>query len=68
MFNDIVNRRGSGSYKWDTIVDAGVIERGAYPLSVADMEFRTPVEVREAIKGSGCYDSNQGSVFAKSSI
>lgn len=62
MFNDIVNRRGSGSYKWDTIVDAGVIESGAYPLSVADMEFRTPVEVREAIKafaenGFFCYTS-----------
>ena len=62
MFNDIVNRRGSGSYKWDTIVDAGIIERGAYPLSVADMEFRTPVEVREAVKsfadnGFFCYTS-----------
>ncbi len=62
MFFDIVNRRGSGSYKWDTIVDEGVIERGAYPLSVADMEFRTPVEVREAVKnfaddGFFCYTS-----------
>lgn len=62
MFNEIINRRGSGSYKWDTIVDDGIIERGAYPLSVADMEFKTPSEVREAIKdfadkGFFCYTS-----------
>ena len=62
MFNEIINRRGSGSYKWDTIVDDGIIERGAYPLSVADMEFKTPLEVRKAItefahKGFFCYTS-----------
>ena len=62
MFNEIINRRGSGSYKWDTIVDDGIIERGAYPLSVADMEFKTPLEVRQAItdfahKGFFCYTS-----------
>ncbi len=62
MFNEIINRRGSGSYKWDTIVDDGIIERGAYPLSVADMEFKTPPEVRKAIKdfadkGFFCYTS-----------
>lgn len=62
MFNEIINRRGSGSYKWDTIVDDGIIERGAYPLSIADMEFKTPLEVREAIKdfadkGFFCYTS-----------
>ena len=60
MFNEVINRRGSGSYKWDTIVDDGVIERGAYPLSVADMEFKTPIEVRNAVKefaekGFFCY-------------
>lgn len=60
MFEKIVNRQGSGSYKWDTTVTDGAIERGAYPLSVADMEFRTPPEVREAIKtfadeGFFCY-------------
>ncbi len=65
MFDKIVNRSGSGSYKWDTTVTDGAIERGAYPLSVADMEFRTPSEVREAIKnfadeGFFCYtDSDE---------
>ncbi len=60
MFDNVYNRRGSGSYKWDTTVPEGVIERGAYPLSVADMEFKTPLQVREAVKefsekGFFCY-------------
>lgn len=60
MFDSVISRRGSGSYKWDTVVGDGIIERGAYPLSVADMEFRTPPEVRRAIsdfseKGFFCY-------------
>ncbi len=62
MFDEIYNRKNSGSYKWDTIVSDGTIERGAYPLSVADMEFKTPEEVRSAIKdftdkGFFCYTS-----------
>ena len=60
MFDVVFNRKNSGSYKWDTTVPDGLIERGAYPLSVADMEFQTPKEVREAIKafaevGFFCY-------------
>ncbi len=60
MFDEVYNRKGTGSYKWDTTVPAGVIENGAYPLSVADMEFKAPREVREAIKdftdkGFFCY-------------
>lgn len=60
MFESVISRRGSGSYKWDTVVGDDIIERGAYPLSVADMEFRTPPEVRRAIsdfseKGFFCY-------------
>ncbi len=65
MFDEIYNRKNTGSYKWDTIVPDGVIERGAYPLSVADMEFKTPEEVRSAIKsftdkGFFCYTSGDG--------
>ncbi len=60
VFSNVVSRRNSGSYKWDTTVTDGAIERGAYPLSVADMEFSTPVEVKNAIKdftdkGFFCY-------------
>lgn len=60
MFDYIANRSGSGSYKWDTAVPEGLIERGAYPLSVADMEFRTPSQVRKAVsdfanEGFFCY-------------
>lgn len=65
MFDKAISRRNSGSYKWDTTVTDGAIERGAYPLSVADMEFRTPQEVRQVIKefadtGFFCYtDSDE---------
>ena len=65
MFNKVFNRKGSGSYKWDTVVCDGLIEKGAYPLSVADMEFQTPVEIRDVIKdfadkGFFCYtDSDE---------
>ena len=65
MFDKIFNRKGSGSYKWDTTVSDGLIEKGAYPLSVADMEFQAPQEVRDAIKaftdkGFFCYtDSDE---------
>ena len=60
MFNEVFNRKNSGSYKWDTTVPEGLIERGAYPLSVADMEFQAPPEVRESVKdfaekGFFCY-------------
>lgn len=60
MFDKVFNRKNSGSYKWDTTVPEGLIERGAYPLSVADMEFQTPIEIRKAIKdftdkGFFCY-------------
>lgn len=65
MFDKVHNRLGSGSYKWETTVPEGLIEGGAYPLSVADMEFQTPSEVREAVKeftqkGFFCYtDSDE---------
>ena len=44
-FDDIVNRRGSGSYKWDSAPDPDVI-----PLWVADMDFRTATPVIEALR------------------
>ena len=44
-FDDIVNRRGSGSYKWDSSADPDVI-----PLWVADMDFRTAPPVIEALR------------------
>ncbi|NMP38515.1 MAG: pyridoxal phosphate-dependent aminotransferase [Clostridiales bacterium] len=64
-FDVVRSRRGTGSYKWDTTVGEGLLERGAYPLSVADMEFRTPAAVREAIKdfaesGFFCYTDADG--------
>lgn len=45
QFDEIVNRRGSGSYKWDSVADAEVL-----PLWVADMDFRTAPVVIEALQ------------------
>lgn len=42
VFDQIVDRRGSGSYKWDSA--SGVI-----PLWVADMDFRTTPVVEKAL-------------------
>lgn len=44
-FDQIVNRRGSGSYKWDSASDGAVI-----PLWVADMDFQTAPVVMEALR------------------
>jgi cystathionine beta-lyase len=44
-FDEIVNRRGSGSYKWDSADGDGVI-----PLWVADMDFRTAPPVLDALR------------------
>lgn len=44
-FDTPVNRRGSGSYKWDSYPDPEVI-----PLWVADMDFRTAPCVTEALR------------------
>ena len=71
MFDEIYSRKNTGSYKWDTIVPDGVIERGAYPLSVADMEFKTPEEVRSAIKSftdNGFFCYTNGDKLYKDSV
>ena len=44
-FDNAPDRRGSGSYKWDSAEDGQVI-----PLWVADMDFRTAPIVVEALK------------------
>jgi len=44
-FDEIVQRRGSGSYKWDTADDASVL-----PMWVADMDFRTAPAVIAALE------------------
>lgn len=45
VFDEIVNRRGSGSYKWDSEADADVI-----PLWVADMDFRAAPVILDALR------------------
>lgn len=44
-FDEIVPRRGTNSYKWDSDGDADVL-----PMWVADMDFRTAPSVVEALK------------------
>ena len=44
IFDKQVNRRGTGSYKWDDIEEEGVI-----PLWVADMDFEVAPAIREAL-------------------
>lgn len=43
-FEELINRRDTGSYKWDIDSDVDVL-----PLWVADMDFRTAPAVREAV-------------------
>ena len=43
-FDEIVPRRGSNSYKWDTAKDGDVL-----PMWVADMDFRTSPAIIDAI-------------------
>ena len=43
-FDELIPRRGTNSYKWDSAADAGVL-----PLWVADMDFRTAPAITEAL-------------------
>ena len=44
-FDEIIPRRGTNSYKWDSAEDADVL-----PMWVADMDFRTAPPVVEALR------------------
>lgn len=44
-FDEIIPRRGTNSYKWDSAGDADVL-----PMWVADMDFRTAPAVAEALR------------------
>lgn len=44
-FDEIVSRRGSNSYKWDSSANGDVL-----PMWVADMDFRTAAPVIEALE------------------
>ena len=45
IFDEIVPRRGSGSYKWDSSADAGMV-----PLWVADMDFKAAPVILDALR------------------
>jgi len=44
-FDKIIDRRGTGSLKWDKYKDADII-----PMWVADMDFQAPEPVRQALQ------------------
>ena len=44
-FDDIIERHGTNSYKWDSTPNADVL-----PLWVADMDFRTAPPIIEALE------------------
>lgn len=44
-FDEIINRHGSNSYKWDSAADADVL-----PMWVADMDFRNAPAITDALK------------------
>ena len=49
-FDSVIHRRSCGSEKWHIARNsAGVLPEGVVPLSVADMEFRSPEPVRRAL-------------------
>lgn len=45
-FDEVVNRRNTNSYKWDSAKDGGVL-----PMWVADMDFRTAPAIIKAVEG-----------------
>ena len=45
-FDTIISRRGTNSYKWDSLP----ADKDILPLWVADMDFRTPDFIVNAIK------------------
>lgn len=45
-FDEVVNRRNTNSYKWDSAEDGGVL-----PMWVADMDFRTAPAIIKAVEG-----------------
>ncbi len=49
-FTERINRKGTGSHKWDEMYDSNPnVEEGVLPLSVADMEFYNPPEIYEGL-------------------
>lgn len=50
-FDQVIERRGTHAMKWDSIAARSGIEAGdAIPMWVADMDFRAPSGVTEALK------------------
>ena len=52
-FDEVINRIGTHSSKWDTMeAKYGVSQKTGIPMWVADMDFRAPPAVQEALAGA----------------
>ena len=50
-FQTITNRKNTGSMKWNQMyIDNPELKEDIVPLSVADMEFLNPPEIKEGLK------------------
>lgn len=50
-FHTVTNRKNTGSFKWDAMyADNPNLGEEIIPLSVADMEFKNPPEIKEGLK------------------
>ena len=49
-FDTIIDRRNTGSSKWEIAPGPVDPEQCIIPLSVADMEFKSPLAIRERLK------------------
>ena len=49
-FDTIIDRRNTGSTKWEVAPGPVDLEQCIIPLSVADMEFKSPPAIRERLK------------------
>lgn len=48
QFDEVIDRRGSGSVRWDSLLEK-YGDEAVLPLTTADMGFRAPEAVREAL-------------------
>ncbi len=49
-FQTVTNRRGTGSEKWNLMLEKGDVPDGIVPFSVGDMEIKTAPELVEGLK------------------
>ena len=49
-FETVINRFGTGSFKWDEMIKVSNLEKDVIPFSMADMELVNPPEIIDGLK------------------